>query len=74
MIGGTLRWNAIDIGWKEWQLAKQHSRNALVKHLTDPSFLLEQTVEYLGITAKDKSKTHQFGKKALTAEVHVKRF
>ena len=45
--------------------ARQRSRKCMAIHLTDHQFLLEHLVESIPITAQDKSRIHQFGKKAL---------
>ena len=44
---------------------KTHSRNDLVRNLTDHQSPLEHWVEYIPITAKDKSSTHQLKKQTL---------
>ena len=44
----------------EWPTARQHLANKF-----DGPLPLEALVDYVPITAKDKSRVHQFGKKTL---------
>ena len=70
--GGTVRWNAIVTCAPcmiEWPRAGQRSRKCMAIHLTDHQFLLEHLVESIPITAQDKSRIHQFGKKALKGKL-----
>ena len=48
---------------------KQHSENVVGKQLERPIFLLGSSVEYLPITAEDKSRTHQLGTKNIERDL-----
>ena len=48
-----------------WPIARHLIKNVMSKNLTDRSFLAEH-FGCVPITAKDKSRTHQFGKKTLS--------
>ena len=45
----------------KWPTARRHPRKDLAKNVTD----LRHIVEYIPITAKDRSRIHQFGQKTL---------
>ena len=46
-------------------MAKQYTTGDSERRLTDQLLLLEQTIEYIPITAEDKSRVHHFGFKLL---------
>ena len=46
-------------------MAKQKTKGDFERRLTDQLFLLEQPIEYIPITAEDKSRVHHFGFKML---------
>ena len=66
--GGTQRFIAsvtCETRRTDWQMAKQNTKGDFERRLTDQLFLLEQPIEYIPITAEDKSRVHHFGNKML---------
>ena len=66
--GGTARKKAVVTSatcTTRWPVARQRSRRDMARHLTKHQFPCGTLVEYIPITAKEKSRVHQFGKKAL---------
>ena len=49
----------------EWPVARQQARRDMANNLTDHQFLFGTLVEYIQITAMDKARVKQFGKKTL---------
>ena len=67
-IGGQIPWNAIpicEIFKISLLMGRPHMRDVLGNHLKDRSFRLVHWLSITIITAKDRSRIHQFGKKVL---------
>ena len=67
-VGGQIPWNVTlicETSQISCLMGKLHTRDVVGNHLKDRIIPFGSLVEYHPITAKDKSRIHQFGKKVL---------
>ena len=66
--GGTVRRNSVvtcATCTARWPMARQHSRNDTARNFDEPSIPFGTLVDCIPITAKEKSRIHQFGQKKM---------